>query len=124
MALAESLTQGIAQIKSTLKTGGLLRPVEWLKRTGDRDERGRQAVSVTMIDALIEDKPELDRATSRQTDRTDGTVLIILDPVAITDEDTFRWGNPPHAYKVEKIEGVVKNEGTGVRFSSEVTVIR
>ena len=121
MALAESLTQGIAQIKSTLKTGGLLRPVEWLRRTGDKDERGRQAVSTTMLDALIESRPALERSTI-DTDRADSTVLIILDPIAITDEDTFRWGE--HTYKVEKIDGVVKNEGTGVRFSSEVTVVR
>ena len=123
MALAESLTQGIAQIKSTLKTGGLLRPVEWLKRTGDKGERGRQAVSPTMLDALIESRPALDRSTI-DTDRADDTVLIILDPVAITDEDTFRWGNPAHTYKVSKIDGVVQDAETGVRFASEVTVIR
>ena len=49
-------------------------------------------------------------------------MLTILDPVAITDSDTFRWGE--HTYKVSKIDGVIKNESTGVRFSSEVTVIR
>ena len=123
MALADSLTSGIASIKSTLKNGGLLRPVEWLRRTGDKDERGRQAVTTTMLDALIEDKPALDRSTI-DTDRSDNTVLTILDPVAITDADTFRWGSPAHTYKVAKIDGIVKNEGTGVRFSSEVTVIR
>ena len=123
MALADSLTSGISTIKTTLKTGGLLRPVEWLKRTGDKDVRGRQAVSSQMLDALIEQRPGLDRSTI-DTDRQDNTVLIILDPVAITDADTFRWGNPSHTYKVKKIDGVVKNESTGVRFSSEVTVIR
>ena len=123
MALADSLTSGIASIKSTLKNGGLLRPVEWLRRTGDKDERGRQAVTTTMLDALIEDKPALDRSTI-DTDRADNTVLTILDPVAITDADTFRWGSPAHTYKVSKIDGIIQNEGTGVRFSSEVTVIR
>ena len=123
MALADSLTSGIATIKSTLKSGGLLRPVEWLRRTGDKDVRGRQAVSTTMLDALIESRPALDRS-ALDTDRSDDTVLIILDPVAISDSDTFKWGEPPHIYKVSKIDGVVKNEGTGVRFSSEVTVIR
>ena len=49
-------------------------------------------------------------------------MLTILDPVAITDADLFRWGG--HTYKVSKIEGVVKNEVTGELFSSEVTVIR
>ena len=123
MALADDLTSGISSAKSAFKTGGLLRPVEWLQRTGDKDERGRQAVTTTMLDALIEDKPALDRSTI-DTDRADNTVLIILDPVAITDADTFRWGNPAHTYKVSKIDGVIQNEGTGVRFSSEVTVIR
>ena len=49
-------------------------------------------------------------------------MLTILDPVAITDSDTFRWGD--HIYKVSKINGIVQDEDTGVRFSSEVTVIR
>ena len=49
-------------------------------------------------------------------------MLTILDPVAITDEHLFRWGG--HTYKVSKVDGVIKNETTGVRFSSEVTVIR
>ena len=123
MALADDLTSGIATIKSALKSGGLLRPVEWLRRTGEKDVRGRQAVSTTMLDALIESRPALDRG-ALNTERSDDTVLIILDPVAITDADTFRWGNPSHTYKVSKIDGVVQNEGTGVRFSSEVTVIR
>ena len=83
--------------------------------------RGRQAVSVSLLDALIEQRPGLDRSTI-DTDRADDTVLTILDPVAITDEHTFRWGG--HTYKVSKIDGVVKSESTGVRFSSEVTVIR
>ena len=123
MALAESLMSGIATIKSTLRTGGLLLPVEWLRRTGDKDDRGRQAVTSTMLDALIEQRPGLDRSTI-DTDREDNTILTILDPVAITDADTFRWGNPAHTYKVKKIDGVIQNEDTGVRFSSEVTVIR
>ena len=119
--LANSLTSGIATIKSTLLEGGLLRAVEWHRPTGMRDERGRRAVSVSLLDALIEDRPGLDRSTI-DTDRADNTVLTILDPVAITDEHLFRWGG--HTYKVSKIDGVVKSEATGVRFSSEVTVIR
>ena len=109
-------------MKSTLLQGGLLRSVQWLQRTGDKDERGRQAVTVKLLDAFIEKRDELDRGTPRSTDRIDATLLIILDPVKISDQDTFRWGG--HTYKVEKIDGVVKNEATGVRFSSEVTVIR
>ena len=76
-----------------------------------------------MIDALIEQRPGLDRSTI-DTDRADNTVLTILDPVAITDEHLFRWGDPPHVYSVKSIDGVVQNESTGVRFSSEVVVIR
>ena len=118
--LAKSITQGVATIKRLLLTGGLLRSVEWHQPIGDKDVRGRQAVSVTLLDALIEQRPELDRSAGA-TDRSDNTTLTILDPVAIKDADTFRWGG--HTYKVSKIDGVVKNETTGVRFSSEVTVI-
>ena len=84
--------------------------------------RGRQAVSISLLDALIEQRPGLNRVSGITTEQTDDTVLTILDPVAITDEHTFRWGG--HTYKVSKIDGVVQSESTGVRFSSEVTVIR
>ena len=120
--IANQLTAGIAQMKRTLLAGGLLRSVEWMQRTGDKDVRGRQAVSVKLLDALIESRPGLDRGPARATDRSDNTVLIILDPVAILDTDTFRWGG--HIYKVKQIDGVMQNEATGVRLSSEVTVIR
>ena len=76
-----------------------------------------------MLDALIEQRPALDRGTL-DTDRADDTVLIVLDQVAITDEHTFRWGDPPHTYSVKSIDGLLKDEDTGVRFSSEVIVIR
>ena len=119
--IATSLGAGIAQIKRTLLAGGLLRSIEWHQRTGDKDERGRQAVTVKLLDVFIEQRPGLDRSTI-ETDRADNTVFIVLEPVAITDDDTFRWGD--HLYKVSKIDGVVQNAATGVRFSSEVTVIR
>ena len=122
MGLADTLTRGIATAKRT--TAQFLQPVEWLRRTGEKDERGRQAVTVTMIDVLIEQRPQLDRGQGRITDRTDDTVLTLLDPLAITDSDTFRWGEPPHTYKVSKIDGVVQDAETGVRFASEITVIR
>ena len=119
--IAVALTSGVATLKSVLLAGGLLRSVEWRRRTGKKDVRGRQAVTTKLIDAFIEQRPALDRSAS-DTERSDDTVLTILDPVAITDSDTFKWGG--HIYKVSKIDGVVKNESTGVRFSSEVTVIR
>ena len=119
--IANSLTSGIATIKSTLLAGGLLRSIEWSQRTGQKGVRGRQAVTTKLLDVFIEDKPALDRS-ALDTDRADDTVLTILEPVAILDSDTFRWGG--HTYKVKEIDGVIKNASTGVRFSSEVTVIR
>lgn len=121
MGLSDTLTRSIATAKRIYAP--FLQPVEWLRRTGERDERGRQAVSTTMLDVLIEQRPALDRSTI-DTSRADDTVLTILDPLGITDSDTFRWGDPPHTYKVSKIDGVVQDAETGVRFASEVTVIR
>ena len=120
--LADSLAARVAAAKRRLVAGGLLREVEWGK-PGARDVRGRRTVAYTMLDALIEQRPALDRATL-STDRTDNTVLIILDPVAITDADTFRWGSPPHVYRIKQVDGVVRDEETGTRFFSEVVVIR
>ena len=58
------------------------------------------------------------------TGASNNTVLTILDPVAISDSHTFRWGEPPHTYSVKSIDGVIQNESTGTRYASEVTVIR
>ena len=55
--------------------------------------RGRQAVTTTLIDALIEEHPELDR-DRLSTERADDILLTILDPIAVIDTDTFRWGDP------------------------------
>ena len=119
--LANALTARIASAKRRLLKGGVLQPVAWLRKTGPIDVRGRQAVSTTMIDALIVQRPALDRGAT-STERSDNTVLMILDPLAITDSDSFRWGD--NTYSVKKIDGIVQDEDTGVRFSSEVTVIR
>ena len=119
--IAAALTSGISTIKSTLLDGGLLRSVEWRRRSGKKDLRGRQTISTTLIDVFIEARPALTRSPL-DTSRADDIVLLILDEVAVTDADTFRWGG--HVYKVSKVDGVVKNESTGIRFSSEVTVIR
>ena len=123
MALADALTRTIAANKRRLLAGGVLQEVEWRRRTGEPDVRGRQSVTTTLIDALIEQRPALDRDRIH-TDREDNTVLTILDPVAIIDTDTFRWGDPPDTYSVKKISGLLEDESTGVRFSSEVIVIR
>ena len=76
-----------------------------------------------MLDALIEQRPAVDRGTF-STDRSDNTVLTIFDPVAITDQHLFKWGDPPHTYQVKAVDGLVEDETTGVRFASEVTVLR
>ena len=123
MALNDTLTRTIATTKRRLLKGGMLQPVEWLRKTGEKDVRGRQAVTTTLIDALIEQRPGLDRDRIT-TDRADDTVLTILDQIAVIDTDTFRWGDPPDVYKVSKIDGVIKDEETGTRYASEVTVIR
>ena len=120
---ARALTARIAAVKKRLLYGGVMREIEWLRKTGPIDVRGRQGVSTTLIDAFIEQRSAVDR-DRLSTDRADDTVLIILDQVAITDSDTFRWGDPPHTYSVKSIDGLLQNEITGVRFSSEVTLTR
>ena len=119
--LADALTARIASAKRRLLAGGLLHAIEWGVPTGEPDVRGRVTYTYSMLDALIEQRPALDRG-ALSTDRADNTVLTILDPMAITDEHLFRWGD--HTYKVSKVDGIVKNESTGVRFFSEVTVLR
>ena len=117
----DAITARVAAVKKRLLAGGVLQPVAWLRKTGPIDVRGRQAVSTTMIDALIQQRPALDRDRS-DTDRADDTVLTILDPLAITDEHFFKWGG--HTYSVKKIDGLLQDEDTGARFASEVVVIR
>ena len=121
--LADALTARLASAKRRLLVGGMLQEVEWGVPAGERDVRGRQTITYSMIEALIEDRPALDRSTI-DTDRADNTVLTILEPLAITDEHLFRWGDPPHVYKIKAVEGLLQNEETGVRFASEVTVLR
>ena len=130
--LDDALTARIAATKRRLLEGGVLQPVEWGRKTGPRDDRGRQEVEWTPLDALIEQRPALDRGTL-DTDRADNTVLVIFDPLAITDEHTFRWGGspldalivtPPHVYSIKAVDGLVQDEETGTRYASEVTVIR
>ena len=125
---AEALTARIAAAKRRLLAGGLLQEIEWgvvvpVVLPDLPDPRGRKKYAYSMLDALIEERLALDRDTSN-TDRADNTVLIILDPVAITDEHTFRWGDPPHVYKIKAVEGLLKDEETGTRYASEVTVLR
>ena len=121
--VADALTARIAATKRRLLAGGLLRSVEWGVPTGEPDIRGRRTYEYSEIDALIDNRPALDRGGT-STERSDHTVLVIFDPVAITDEHTFRWGDPPHTYSVKAVEGLLKDEETGTRYASEITVIR
>ena len=123
MMLDDAITARIAVAKRRLLAGGLLQPVEWGIPTGDRDERGRRAVTYQEIEALIEDRPALDRS-SIDTDRNDNTVIYIFEALAITDEHTFRWGEPAHVYKISKVDGLLQDEDTGTRYASEVSVLR
>ena len=122
--IGNALIARVAATKRTLLTGGLLRAVEWHQPTGERDVRGRQAVSVSLLDVLIEHRPALQRESGFTTDRSDNTVLTILDPVAIFDDHLFRFGDPPHTYSVKAVDGVIQDEDTGTRYASEVVCIR
>ena len=121
--LDDALTARIAAAKSRLLDGGLLQEIERGVPTGEPDIRGRRTFTFSTIDALIEQRPALDRSTI-DTDRADNTVLVILEPLAISDADLFRWGDPPHVYKIKAVEGLLKNAETGTRYASEITVIR
>ena len=51
-------------------------------------------------------------------------MLTILDPVAITDDHTFRFGDPVHVYKIKAVDGIVQDAEAGIRYASEVVLIR
>ena len=123
-----AITARIAAAKRRCLEGGLLQEVEWgvivpVVLPDLPDPRGRKTYAYSTLDALIEQRPGLDRETTG-TDRSDDTVLTILDPLAITDTDLFRWGEPPHTYSVKAVDGLLSDEETGTRYASEVTVIR
>ena len=122
MARADTITRSIKTTKRRLLAGGLLRPVEWGK-PGEPDVRGRRIFTYTMLDVLIEERPALDHGRL-STERSDEIKLIVLDALAISDSDLFRWGEPVHVYSIKAIDGLLQDEQTGVRFSSELTLIR
>ena len=123
--LDDALTARIAAAKRRLLEGGMLQVVDWgvVVPMDPPDPRGRKTYAFSPIDAFIEQRPALDRGAI-STERSDNTVLVILDPLAITDQDFFRWGDPPHTYSVKAIDGLLKDEETGTRYASEVIVIR
>ena len=120
--LDDVLTARIAAAKQRLLEGGLLQEIEW-GVPGERDYQGRRPFTYSPLDALIEERPALDRGTV-STDRSDNTVLVIFDPLAILTEHLFRWGDPPHTYSVKAVDGLLQDEETGTRYASEITVIR
>ena len=76
-----------------------------------------------MLDALIEQRPALDRGDTQHRPgrqhgaddpRSAGNFGLAHVPV----------GDPPHVYRIKAVEGLLKDEETGVRFASEITVIR
>ena len=67
--LDDALTARIASAKRRRRVGGMLQEVEW-GRPGMRDQRGRRTFTYSMLDALIEQRPALDRSTI-DTDRAD-----------------------------------------------------
>ena len=121
--IGNAITARIAATKKRLLDGGVMRPIEW-GIPGEPDIRGRKVFTYFMLDALIEQRPALDRGSGFTTDRSDDTVLIILDPLAITDGHLFRWGEPAHAYSVKAVDGIVQDAESGIRYASEVTVVR
>ena len=123
MALADAITARIAATRRRLLAGGLLVEVEW-GVPGPRirgNLYGRRSITWSMLFAHIQSRQALDR-DRLSTDRVDDMLLVFLEPLAIRDDHVFRWGE--HTYSVRKISGLVLDEETGVRFSSEVTVIR
>ena len=122
--LDEALIARIAAAKRRLL--GLLREIEWgvvvpVVLPDVPDPRGRKVYAYTTIDALIEERPALDSGRF-STERADDIKLIVLDPLAISDEDLFRWGD--HTYKVKAIDGLLQDGESGTRYFSEVSVIR
>ena len=62
--LDEALSARIKAAKRRLLEGGLLQLVSWGVPVGERDERGRITYSYSDLDALIEERPALDRSTT------------------------------------------------------------
>ena len=121
--LDDVLTARIEAAKAWLLAGGLLQEVEWGVPVGERDERGRITYAYSEIDAFVEQLHELDRGAA-STERADNIVLHILDPVAIFDDQLFRFGDPIHVYGIKEINGLLSDEEAGTRYQSEVVLIR
>ena len=111
--MADAITARIAATKRRLLDGGVLQPVEW-GVPGEPDVRGRKTFTYSLLDAVVEQRPALQREGGFTTDRADNTVLIILDPVAITDGHTFPMGRPaPHLLGQSQSTGSYRTKKPG-----------
>ena len=122
--LDDALTARIAAAKRRLLAGGLLQVVDWgqVVPQDPPDPRGRKTYAFSPIDAFIELRTGLDRSTL-DTGQADDTVLHILDPVAIFDNQLFRFGDPPHTYSIKAIDGLLqRRRNRNAIRQSEVTV--
>ena len=125
MGLETAITARIAATRRRLLAGGLLQPVEW-GVPGPRilgDYYGGRSITWAPLDAYIESRQALDR-DRLTTHRVDDIRLVFLEPLEILDSHFFRFGDPPHTYSVKSISGLLKDEDSGIRHSSEVTVQR
>ena len=125
MGLETAITARIAATRRRLLAGGLLQPVEW-GVPGPRilgDKYGGRSITWAPLDAYIESRQALDRGRL-STQRVDDILLVFLEPLAIQDSHLFRFGDPAHTYSVKSISGLLKDEDSGIRHSSEVTVQR
>ena len=123
--LDDVLAARIAAAKARLLAGGLLLEIEWgvIVPQDPPDPRGRKTYAFSPLDAYIEQLHELDRGAA-STERADNTVLHILDPVAIFDDQLFRFGDPIHVYGIKEINGLLSDEEAGTRYASSVVLIR
>ena len=106
--IGNALTARIAATKKRLLDGGVMQPVEW-GIPGPPDVRGRKVYTYFMLDAVIEHRPASRPLDDLSTERADNTVLVILDPLSITDDHLFRWGDPLHVYSIKSIDGIVQD---------------
>ena len=90
--LDDALIARIAAAKQRLLDGGLLQLVSWGVPVGERDERGRITYAYSDLDAFIEERTRSRPWERSAPTRSDDIKLIVLDPLAITDEDLVPMG--------------------------------
>ena len=110
--LDEALTARIAAAKRRLLDGGLLQEVEWgvVPAVGERTNAG--AITYAYSDRLTRSSNSAPSWTvgRHQTpkDLMNSRAPVILDPVAINDDQLFRFGDPLHTYSIKAINGLAE----------------